>query len=177
MKKAVINSNLKEMKRIKEQDEIINNKNEKDPKTYVWEECIFGEAAKGGNLKIMEWLKEMRCPWSPETFSYATFSGEIEVLKWLKANECPWGPNTFYYAVTNGNIKNMEWLVVNGCPWSNFTFSYAVQNDNLSVLKWLKEKGCPGKDTLYISRDDIYNISEKVVIWLNKNGHVLEFLD
>ena len=46
-------------------------------------------AADNGNLMMLKWLKEKKCPWGEDTFYFAAKRGSLENIKWLKENECP----------------------------------------------------------------------------------------
>ena len=47
-------------------------------------------AAKGGQLEVLQWLREHGCPWGPDTCLFAAERGHLAVLQWARANACPW---------------------------------------------------------------------------------------
>jgi hypothetical protein len=104
---------------------------------------IFEAAATRGNLSLLKWLKEKRCPWSPWTFYYASEYGDLVNMQWLRENGCPWNEETFTAAARNGKLENMIWLKQNGCPWDARTFYYAEDHGNLINIRWLISNGCP----------------------------------
>jgi hypothetical protein len=101
---------------------------------------LFNVATLYGNIKLMKWLKENRCPWNYCTFSFATQHGNLENMKWLLDIKCSLDSSIFYYAAGHGNLENMKWLKANGCPWDNWTFSWAAEYGNLDNMKWLKKR-------------------------------------
>ena len=48
------------------------------------------EAARGGNLELVRWLRGEGCPWDALTCYAAVDQGHVEVLRWLRENGCPW---------------------------------------------------------------------------------------
>jgi hypothetical protein len=50
----------------------------------------------------------------------AAIGGHLEVLKWLRANGCPWGgedvPTALQAAEQRGHEHIVEWARANGCP-------------------------------------------------------------
>ena len=94
MRDAVKHQNLENMKWTKEQK--WNKKNEEykewgwfltnmvkwqEMDGFPWEYGTFSSVAGKGNLRIMEWLLENRCPWDDDIFSYA---GKIVNLRNMK---------------------------------------------------------------------------------------------
>lgn len=104
---------------------------------------IFEAAASKGNLDVMKWLKEKKCPWNAWTFYYASEHDNLVNMKWLRENGCPWNEEAFVAAARHGNLDNMKWLKENGCPWGARTFYYAEDHGDLANVRWLKENGCP----------------------------------
>ena len=49
-----------------------------------------GGAAEGGNLAMLQWLKNEGCPWDNRTCAYAAKNGHMDVLKWARGENCPW---------------------------------------------------------------------------------------
>jgi hypothetical protein len=52
----------------------------------------------GGQLEVLEWLRENGCPWNESTCAYAAWDGHLELLQWARANGCPWNGSTCAYA-------------------------------------------------------------------------------
>ena len=52
------------------------------------------EAAWGGNLELVQWLRGEGCPWDYLTCANAADKGHVEVLRWARENGCPWTAQT-----------------------------------------------------------------------------------
>ena len=115
---------------------------------------VFYFAAENGDLKIMKWLHENKCPWNSQTFWVAAKKGDLKMMKWLHKNKCPWDAATFGFAAQNGNLKNMKWLKEQGCPWDTLTFRAAVLHGNIKNIEWLYRNKCPWN---YLSKYIIKN--------------------
>ena len=51
---------------------------------------VMREAARSGNLELVQWLRGEGCPWNHWTCDNAVHYGHVEVLRWLRSNGCPW---------------------------------------------------------------------------------------
>jgi hypothetical protein len=74
------------------------------------------EAALGGHLDILKFLKESNCSWDKDVCSYAALGGHFEILKWARANNCPWNEYTCTNAALKGHIEILKWARENNCP-------------------------------------------------------------
>lgn len=50
---------------------------------------MCANAARGGHLHILKWLRQKGYSWDASTCLHAAVSGYIEILKWAIENECP----------------------------------------------------------------------------------------
>ena len=46
-------------------------------------------AAEGGHLETLKWLRGHDCPWDVRTVEQATAAGHDDVLQWALDNGCP----------------------------------------------------------------------------------------
>jgi hypothetical protein len=125
---------------------------------YKWSEFTCPEAAKGGHLEVLKWLKEGGCSLEKETCEMAAAGGHLEILKWSRENGCPWSKETCSFAAERGNFEILKWARENGCPWDSNTTYAAVVSGHLEILKWAIENGC-----------ECYH---KVPYCASKNGHL-----
>ena len=51
---------------------------------------VMGEAASGGNLELVKWMRGEGCEWDLGTCQYAVDRGHVEVLRWARENGCSW---------------------------------------------------------------------------------------
>ena len=83
-------------------------------------------AAKGGQLEVLEWLRENECPWDEDTCWAAAKGGHLEALQWARANDCPWDEYTCREAAFGGHLEVLQWARENGCPWDEDTCALAA---------------------------------------------------
>ena len=81
-------------------------------------ERLYMNAAKGGNLEVLQWARAKSCLWDEYTCSMAAWGGHLAVLKWLRVNGCPWDINTFWRAGMGGHLEVVQWARANGCEWA-----------------------------------------------------------
>jgi len=123
-------------------------------KGHSWDEYTCAYAAKGGHLKVLQWLRshgDLSCPWNESTCAHAAWGGHLEVLQWLRDTRlhgrrvCPWGERVCANAAKRGHLKVLQWLRSHGdlsCPWNESTCALAALNGHLEVLKWARSNGC-----------------------------------
>ena len=104
--------------------------------------CV--EMAEKGNLDLLTFLHEERCPWHEETCRVAADLGHFECLKYAHENGCPWNESTCSSAAYNGHLECLKYARENGCPWNERTCSDAALNGHLECLEYAHENGCPG---------------------------------
>ena len=49
--------------------------------------------------------------------------GNLEVLKWAWEHRCPWGSSACYRAAQYGNLEVLQWARDRGCEWDATTCS------------------------------------------------------
>jgi hypothetical protein len=153
---AALNGNLNLMKHMKK---YYNCK---------WSKVTYVEAAKGGHLEVLKWLKEDGCPFSNETCEVAASSGHSEVLKWLRENGCPWNEQTCRFAASNGHLELLKWARENGCPWNENTCIFAAMTGNFETLKWARENGCPWDSNTTYAAEVTGHL--EILKWAIENG-------
>ena len=100
-------------------------------------------AAKRGQLKSLQKLREKRCGWDVKTCMWAAKRGHLEMLQWARQNGCPWNAETCRAAAKGGHLEVLQWARQNGCPWNAETCGWAARKGNLEVLQWARQNGCP----------------------------------
>ena len=113
---------------------------------FAMDEGVMANAAGGGNLELVRWLRGEGCVWGRSTCFCAAGRGRLGVLQWLRANGCPWDAETCKCAAFNGQLGTLRWARENGCDWNTDACSAAAQNGRLEVLQWLRANGCPWND-------------------------------
>jgi hypothetical protein len=99
-------------------------------------------AAEAGNLELLTWLRQQKCPWNVQTANALAARGDLQTLKWAKKNKCPWDKSTAAYAAASGNLDLLKWMRKVGCPWDARVCLAAAQKRYWTLLRWAKENGC-----------------------------------
>ncbi len=81
---------------------------------------ICSEAAAGGHLELLQWLRKNGCAWNHETCTNAAAGDYLEVLQWAVANQCP--------------FLDHSSTVSRACQ-------YEAKQKEKGVLKWLLQRG------------------------------------
>ena len=79
-------------------------------------ERFCAEMARNGNVELLKFLHEERCPWDFWTCSYAAKNGHLECLKYAHENGCPWDKRTCSKAAEKGHLECLQYARENGCP-------------------------------------------------------------
>ena len=108
-----------------------------------FDQQILYSAAEGGHKDIVIYLIE-ECSFKLDetTFSSAAISGNMELLKWLYENKCPWNEDACSSAAIQKDLEILKFLREKGCPWDRYTTGNALMNGNPIIAKWAKDNGC-----------------------------------
>jgi len=81
----------------------------------IWD---VAEACKKGEVKVVAYVLENEIL-RPHSWlcAAAAGAGELEMLKWLHENRCPWDETTASAAFNNNELDVLEWALENGCPF------------------------------------------------------------
>merc|ERR1712216_1082493 len=102
---------------------------------------VANDAAKGGHLEILQWLKAQKRFKLDSSFVFsACDGGYFEMLKWLSSEGCPWSEFACSFAAYGGHLEILKWLRSEGCPWDEETCEWAAEEGHLEVLKWLRSE-------------------------------------
>ena len=58
------------------------------------DEMVMEQAACGGNLELVRWLRANGCLWKSGASFEAVIKGRVEMLRWARENGCPWDAET-----------------------------------------------------------------------------------
>ena len=74
------------------------------------------EAAKRGDLQLLQKLYENGCPLSVHVCTCASRYGHLNILQYARANDCPWDCQTCTLAARYGFLDCLRFAIENGCP-------------------------------------------------------------
>lgn len=129
------------------------------------------DAADGGSVEALKWLRARDCPWSPYVFVKAAgWPGSEELMRWALDNGCPKGTGTdaCCEAAGNGALDNLQWLRANDFPWSEKVLMKAASGEHLNVLEWARDNGCDW--SARVTRSAARDNSPDALLWLLKAG-------
>lgn len=73
------------------------------------EVCLI--SCSKGHLEILKWeVEENKRKLSPWFFSNAAWGGHVEILRWLREKGCPEGNLAYHNAMQNGKTEAVKWL-------------------------------------------------------------------
>ncbi len=114
-----------------------------------WGKHLCNEAAWGGHLEALQWLRENKCRWNAvEAAHHAAEAGHVHVLEWMlreasaRGAPAPLDEKTCAFAAWGGQLATLQWLRRRGTPWKRWTCSYAAARGQLEVLQWARAEGC-----------------------------------
>ncbi len=100
---------------------------------------VFVEAARGGHIETMVWLKNNGCLWNAAACASAAAAGQLEALQWLREHGCPWNRLTCADAAATGQLEVLQWARENGCPWDKEQcLNHAILFDKHNVIAWIQ---------------------------------------
>jgi hypothetical protein len=97
-------------------------------------------AAANGHVHILEWALRAGSEMTSFVYKNAAFSGQLRVLQWLKANVSGVvvsQSDVCGNAAWQGHLEVLQWAVANGFPFSRLTCRFVATN-HPAVLQWLE---------------------------------------
>lgn len=118
-----------------------------------WEPYVYVEAAKGGHIDILEYLRSLTNvpPWDSSACAAAAAAGRLDVLRYLResdpASPCPWDEYVCAAAAASGHLHILRYLresdPASPCPWDARTFLAAAKGGYMDCLDYGRQNGCP----------------------------------
>lgn len=145
------------------------------------------DAAKNGNLEMLEWIHENGDSWEIETVymtcKCAIVAGHLHILKWMLEQDYKLSRDSLWKAARYGHQHIVEWLVgkdvcmrvnIDG-ETTRFTiddiaFMKAAKGGHFELLKWMKENG-PLSHIWYMTASHAASYgSIEILEWLRAEG-------
>jgi hypothetical protein len=93
-------------------------------------------AAEQGRWDVLHFLEQTRCPYDEIACASAAFGGQLQVLQWLREScNCPWDSQTILNAVIGEQEKVLEWALEHGCPCDASVMEDVVRTGHLGQVK------------------------------------------
>ncbi len=106
-------------------------------------ELLCEDAALGGHLEILVWLKTQNFYWEDRIIPLsAAKEGHIHILIWAKKNNCEFERTICDMAVENGKFEALKWLYFEGYTIdTNTACTKAAKSCSAEMMEWLKNHG------------------------------------
>jgi hypothetical protein len=108
-----------------------------------WTPLVARGGALSGDATKLAWLcDEQHCPLPDDIVDDAAGGGSVEMLQWLKQKSFAFSRHSTYTAARRPhNIPVLQYLQNEGCEWDNYVCSAAAEAGDLEQLKWLHQHG------------------------------------
>ena len=114
------------------------------------EEGIMSVAALNGNIEIVRWLSSKNIiDISCKCIESAAYGGNLEVLQHVRELGCPWSKKVCVLAAENGHLNILKWARSKGCPWNAslmFPAAAKCRRNKWELYEWIWQQGCPFKE-------------------------------
>ena len=96
---------------------------------------VCAEAAKGGKLKALMWLRENGCPWDEKTCEISVECSYARLANWAREK---WQSLGLKRDDITDTHRSSRWLRENGCPWDEENSTFTLMKDHMEVLGWAR---------------------------------------
>lgn len=108
-------------------------------------------AAKNGHLSILKWIYEVEGSrhFSSYTCQQAAMGGFIDIIEWLRGVQCDWEDGACQGALETGRLDTLRWLIANGCPfdvdghafiWGQSKLGMATRRGEVEIMRFLLDE-------------------------------------
>lgn len=104
-------------------------------------EGCFASAAREGDVKILQWLRDVGCPWDCRVCQHAACHDSVSVLQWAVDHGASWDASCFAMAAQCGNFEVLTYCLDRECPMDVTAQHGAAAKGRIDVLEWLRERG------------------------------------
>ena len=81
------------------------------------EEAIVRAAIATGNKCVLIFARSHGIGWDESTCAQAARSGNLHMLQWLRENDCPWDSDVLLWGRRVARYQDVvDWAIANGCP-------------------------------------------------------------
>ncbi|GFH56466.1 hypothetical protein CTEN210_12942 [Chaetoceros tenuissimus] len=131
-----------------------------------WDEKTFLNAAKYGNVDVLEYYFENNCLAGhvityPVALDYDHFDYQhsnptemeersLKVYKWLHQRSFPWDDTASLEAVKERHWETFMWAIENGCPLHEDILGRAIGDYNIAMVEYCLQHLPSTDDTIYL---------------------------
>jgi hypothetical protein len=103
----------------------------------------------------------------------AARAGNLELLQWARANGCPWNTSALLHACSKGHLEVVKWLIDNNCDWVEYALPVLGEAGHYDVLDFLRERKFWVRDMESIFLAGAMGNKPKMFEYLNTVGNEL----
>jgi len=104
-------------------------------------ENIMRLACKSGNLDLVKFLIDIKCPINDDSIGHAVLYGHYEIVKYLVNIDVPLTTLAMYNACVTGNLLMINFLLRLDAPFHYICVCAAACNNHVDVLEFFYNKG------------------------------------
>jgi len=137
----------------------------------IFTEVVFAEAIRGGNIDMIKWLRDNKCPYNRSTSGYYSHDRLIKmittglpILKLLIELEYFFDDSLCNYAAYYGNLEVLNYLYMSGFKLNKKVIEYAAAQGHLHIIIWVREHGCEWDSEACLAT--VHNNHLDVLRWL-----------
>eukprot|EP00953_Heterococcus_sp_UTEX-ZZ885_P024684 13486-Heterococcus_DN1.PRE.1 len=110
---------------------------------WSWYDDMCGEAAKGGSVPMLMYLKEQGHIFDEQTMTSAARARHLSVCQHLRKEGCPWSASACTAAANRAEcFATLRWLLESGCPWDVEAVSVAAaESGSTDVIQYVWQQG------------------------------------
>lgn len=95
------------------------------------------DVAADGHLAILKWYAtETQCTPSAKTVARAAANGHLHIIEYLRQVGCPWDEDMVSAAAAAGHLNVFAYAVENGCNYTPYSFIVAAVNGRVNILQY-----------------------------------------
>jgi len=117
----------------------------------TWSTRACSNAARSGNIRLLEWLRARGTPWDETTAHVAAERMGLGAFRWIVAdNGCPYTPTlAAFHAARGGKVQVLEYICANAAPPIDNNMMWmtaAARRGHVHVLQWAEAHGYPWRE-------------------------------
>ncbi len=120
---------------------------------FMWTENPCNAAAEVGNLKMLRWMIDNRCPISKRTPMHAARGGHLHIVTWFYKYHGPHLPDSVHWdtelicavAAEYGHIRILDWVyhrIFRRRRIPESALGRAARGNQRETMQWLLDHGC-----------------------------------
>lgn len=133
---------------------------------YYYEHCrqsddkltteVFSMAAISGNMELIIYLHDLKCPWNEQVLEKAVKYGHTKIVKYLYENGCPYSIDCSIIAASNGFLDIIMYFNNNNCHIINDVCEATVLMKRHACFKYFTQNIRKYRENRFSSNTEYY---------------------